>query len=911
MNNLIDLSGEWEVSIDFTNPIHEMDEISENGKWISIIVPGCWEQVESDKKSDGPVWYRKSFTVPNEWNGKRMAIEFEGINYYCEVWLNGKRIGSHEGGWNGFQLDIDDAVSFSGSNELLVKVYKQGEKFPVRECLAGFFPDVGVIFGGIWKPVTLKVIPAVSIEDIFVKPNIKENELEIEFDLQTHLVNSQTITIESLLYTQKGELENTSREEYNASNNRTNHTARVPLKTAIQYWSPEEPHLYTLETKVFHQGTLIDSKKTRFGIKDIHIQGDQIYLNGQPIYLRGVLHWGWYSETIAPIPTREEIRAELQKVKESGFNLVKHCLYVPTKDYFEIADEMGIFIWQELPLWLPQVSQQLYDRVFYQYERIIKEIRNHPSILLWTLGCELDHSVNAEFLSELYGMAKRLTNNAIIRDNSGSGECYGGLLKEYADFYDYHFYNDIHFYRDLINQFAGSWRENKPWVFGEFCDYDVYRDIDKVKQHYGGQLPWWLLDDVTLNPASKDDRWNWCRQEEIMNALQLPFSNSYLVENANRSAYVYRKAVLELVRSYQKITGYVLTSIKGNPIATSSIFDDFGESNHPPSAFTRFNQDTVITLTWDNRRSWVNGGDRLINWDTHNYTSNDTFRPHFFLSHYHSDIISNATLTWKLHDDHQTFFASGEIHGIGLAMGESKEVGLAEVILPTVDVPTKLLFTTVLQEGKKEVSNEWPFWVFPTQKLDSYLTEIEMYDPFQLLSGLEKVYPELVNRRVVEDNSPTTKVIVTSMLHPFHYEFMEKGGRVLYIQRNEGEFPIRKVPFWRESLQLFNDHPIMNTFPHEHHTGMVFNGLATDTVFDSAKLPEHTPIMGRLDARTFELSQYIFEKSIGKGGLIATTLRFEGGLGAQPSGILFNPAGLYLFETIVLHLIEGQCKGCC
>jgi hypothetical protein len=904
MNHVMDLSGEWEVSIDFANPIHGMYEISENVQWSSIMVPGCWEQVESDKKSDGPVWYRKSFTLPNEWNGKRMAIEFEGVNYYCEVWLNGKSIGSHEGGWNGFQLDLGDVVSFSGTNELLVKLYKQGEKFPIRECLAGFFPDVGVIFGGIWKPVTLKAIPDVTIDDIFVKPSINESAIEIEFDLQTHLVNSQTITIDSLLYTPKGELENTSREEYNASNNRTNHAARVPLKTAIQYWSPQDPQLYTLETKVFHQGTLIDSKKTRFGIKDIHIQGDRIYLNGQPIYLRGVLHWGWYSETIAPIPTREEIRAELQKVKESGFNLVKHCLYVPTKDYFEIADEMGMLIWQELPLWLPQVSQQLYQRVFYQYERIIKEIRNHPSILLWTLGCELDHSINAKFLSELYGMAKLLTNDAIIRDNSGSGECYGGLLKEYADFYDYHFYNDIHFYRDLINQFAGSWRENKPWVFGEFCDYDVYRDMDKVKQHYGGQLPWWLLDDVTLNPASKDDRWNWCRQEEKINAIQLPFSNSYLVENANRSAYVYRKAVLELVRTYQKITGYVLTSIKGNPIATSSIFDDLGQPNHPPAVLTRFNQDTVITLTWDNRRSWVNGGDRLINWDTHNYSSQDTFRPHFFLSHYHSDIISNATLPWKLHDDHHSFVASGEINGITLDVGEAKEVGLAEVILPSVDSPTKLLFTAVLQDGKKEVSNEWPFWVFPTQMLDTYLTQIEMNDPFQLLSGLEKVYPELVNRRVVEEIRPTTKVIVTSMLQPFHYEFMEKGGRVLYIQRNEGEFPIRKLPFWRESLQLFYDHPIMNTFPHEHHTGMLFYGLATDTVFDSAKLPEHTPIMGRLDARTFELSQYMFEKNIGKGRLIATALRLEGGLGAQPSGILNNPAGMYLFVTIVQHLFE-------
>jgi hypothetical protein len=87
---------------------------------------------------------------------------------------------------------------------------------------------------------------------------------------------------------------------------------------------------------------------------------------------------------------------------------------------------------------------------------------------------------------------------------------------------------------------------------------------------------------------------------------------------------------------------------------------------------------------------------------------------------------------------------------------------------------------------------------------------------------------------------------------------------------------------------------------------MVLYGLATDTAFDAAALTEHTLFMDRLDARTFELANYLFERKVGKGSLIATTLRFEGGLGAQPSGIYQNPAGLYLFEAIIQYLIEGK-----
>lgn len=907
MENKINLSGEWDLFVDFSKPVEQYEEISKNRRWSKISVPGCWEQSERDKKSDGPVWYRKIFTVPEGWNEGSVAIHFEGVNYYSEAWLNGAKIGTHEGGWNGFELDISKAINFSNENELLVKVYKQGDKYPVRECLAGFFPDVGVIFGGIWKPVTVKLQPSAKIENIFVKPNVQEEKIEIEFDIKNQVGKPQNILLQFSLYNPSGELENTVTKEVLLPEEplMLSQSCTVNLKNAIQLWNPDEPLQYRLESKVFKGEQEIFLDQTRFGMRELHIKGDHIFLNGNPLYLRGVLHWGWYSETIAPIPTRDEIREELRQVKESGFNLVKHCLYVPTKDYFEIADELGIFIWQELPLWLPQVSSELYNRVFYQYDRIIREIRNHPSIILWTLGCELDHSVNAEFLSDLYQMVKVLTNNAIIRDNSGSGECYGGLLKEYADFYDYHFYNDVHFYRDLINQFAGSWREDKPWVFGEFCDYDVFRDIEAVRKQYNGELPWWLKDDLIENPGSKEERWHWYRQEAKMKLLNLPFSSKHIVENSNRSAYVYRKAVLELVRSYQKITGYVLTSIKGNPIATSSIFNDFGEPNHVPAAFKQFNNSTVISLTWDNRRNWINGGDRLINWDPNNYSSNDTFRPHIFISHYNEDSITNANLIWELKGSDESLLAFGELSSIQLASGEAKEVGIAEVILPEVDAPAKIFFKVKLTGSSSVITNEWPFWIFPKDGLKPHCSQINVNDPLQILSGLERVYPELQNTLNFETSINDAKVIVTTMLQPQHYEFMEQGGKVLYIQRGEGEFPIQRLPFWRESIQLFHSNSVMDNFPHENHTGMVLYGLATDTAFDSAALTEHTPFMDRLDARTFELANYLFERNFGEGKLLATTLRLEGGLGAQPSGIHHNPAGLYLFESIIQYLIEG------
>jgi len=111
-------------------------------------------------------------------------------------------------------------------------------------------------------------------------------------------------------------------------------------------------------------------------------------------------------------------------------------------------------------------------------------------------------------------------------------------------------------------------------------------------------------------------------------------------------------------------------------------------------------------------------------------------------------------------------------------------------------------------------------------------------------------------------------------------------------------------PFWRESVQIFRDHPLMNGFPHQQHTGTAFYSLATDNVFEAAALPETAVrIMDRLDSRKFDLDCYLFEQHFGEGKIIATTLRFGGGQGTQASNIDYNPAAMYWLAQIVEYLL--------
>ncbi|SFS50033.1 Glycosyl hydrolases family 2 [Paenibacillus sp. BC26] len=898
----VKLTENWKLLFDFDHRYDSAAEALGAGEWQEAQVPGCWDVLTDNKLSDGAVWYKLSFEAPAGWQGQRTAFDFEGVNYFCELWLNGQRIGEHEGGWSGFRIEPGKAINVGGTNELVLRVYKQGDKYPLRQCLAGFLPDVGVIFGGIWKPVQLGVVPEGELADVFVQTLPGTEAVTVSYRLEGDS-SEGAWTIHAVLHAPDGSISTEVTLPVSVAAGNIG-AVEIPAGANIKLWSPESPDLYKLALTLERNGQAVDHYEHRFGMKHWSIAGEQLLLNGQRIHLRGILHWGWYGDLVAPIPDREAIRTELLRLKDGGFNMVKHCLYVPVRDYFELADELGFVIWQELPMWLPEVNEEFKARAFSQYEAIIKEIRSYTSIGVWTLGCELNHEADAEFLKDLYEQAKRLTGGAIIRDNSGSGECYGGLLKEYADFYDYHFYTDVHFYPDLLSRFASPWREKKPWVFGEFCDYDEFRPLTQVIEQKG-ERPWWLKSDPTVNPVARDARWQYHRQDEKLALLPLPFTEEELTANARESAYVYRKSVLEQVRAFPHINGYTLTSIQDSGLASSAVFDDFGEWKQPPERFRQINGATMITVTWDARRNWINGGDRLTTWDPNNYAPGEAVRPHLAVSHYGADSIRAATLRWKWTIDGQAA-NEGAREVEALQVGDFKEVAVAEWTFPETRTPLQVLLQVELEsEGRMVATNSWPIWVLPkSARSENEFAAIAVDDANGMFHSWASQHPGIrAWSESGEINNDHVQVLLTTRWTEKMERFVAAGGKALYIERGYGPLAVKRAPFWRESLQLFHQHAIMNDFPHQHHTSMLLFGLATDLVLDRLELGEHKPIMDRLDARIFELDRYMIEERIGKGVRIATTLRLEGGLGSQPDGLERNPAAVYLLDSILNYLL--------
>jgi hypothetical protein len=750
----------------------------------------------------------------------------------------------------------------------------------LRETLAGFLPYVwGHAFGGIWQDVELVASGPVVFDDAHV---IGTADGHVVVDARLSGFGRATLTV----------LDPDGRvavESIASGSDRLLFDAIVPEPRP---WSPRRPDLYTARLQLADS----DERAIRFGLRSLRADGSTLLLNEQPIYPRMALSWGWYPESLCPHPGPARVRADLLRLKSLGYNGVKLCLWFPPPYYFDLADELGMLLWVELPMWLPQVTDSFRAQTPVEYERLLRQAHHHPSVVLYTLGCELNREVGADILRPLYAMARSLAGDALVRDNSGSGAAYGGLLDEFADTYDHHFYSDLQFLRGLLDTFSPRWREPKPWLFGEFCDYDTFRNLPKIIAARG-EKPWWAVRDAERNPQGARWQYTVVEHEQRLRALDLWDRGDEIERLSIAQALVHRKHTLELVRARREASGYVVTGEADTPIATAGMWDDLGESKFDPDAFRAFNQDLVVLLGWDRRRTWIAGGDRVAHWDTFSYTSGSTVRAHIVASHYGAS-SGRAKVAWRIAFDGEPPFAAGEnVTAFDVTPGTLREAAIAEFAAPDVDAPREATLRARVEIGDESSENAWPLWFFPRDAWRG-VKPFALIDPVNRLRDL----PGIASRLVV-DRLRADAVAVFTLWTPEADEFVRRGGRAIVLQSGSGPLPTVDVPFWRESIKWIEPHPAWGDFPHGESPGLQFYGCATDAALDTSSCgADVSPILRRLDARTTALHDYVVEVKWGTGRMIVSTLRVEGGLGDQPAGIARNTAAAYLLACWLRYL---------
>ena len=490
---------------------------------------------------------------------------------------------------------------------------------------------------------------------------------------------------------------------------------------------------------------------------------------------------------------------------------------------------------------------------------------------------------DAALLADLDQIVRGAAPGALVCDNSGSGEAYQGLTFDFADFNDYHFYADLHYFNPLLDHFQRDWRAPRPWIFGEFCDKDDYRDPAGLLED--GARPWWRdLYGVEGNPA----RWAYPQQETRMAALGLPFSDAQISRDARRESLAVRKFILEQTRLRRAIGGYVVTGLRDTPITTAGIFDDHDGPKFDPAAFRAFNADTVLLLERGRARVWQGGGDRPAPIDPFNHAAGAPVELHVVLAHA-GLAPREAMLTWALVPPGATEPALAGRERVTLGDESPRRIAGIRFDAPGI---------TDAQEWRLHVAldgvcaNVWPLWFYA---LDA--------DPY---AGLVIDDPGRGDGRFGPPDAG--QVLLTTRLSPEMIAWVNAGGRALLLDPGGGGLPVIEAPFWRESIQLFYPHPALAGFPHQGYADMQFYHLATDRAFDPARLGEalpgaaFVPIVRRLDARLFTLAEYLVEFRVGAGQLIASTLRFGGGTGDQVHDLMASPAGRWLLAGLARYL---------
>ncbi|KFI05824.1 glycoside hydrolase family 2 protein [Massilia sp. BSC265] len=335
-----------------------------------INVPGAWNAATPELRYyDGLIWFQRKFNA-QALAGKRAFLRFEAVNYRAYVYLNGKEVGRHEGGFTPFVLEVTEALR-AGDNRLVVGVDSTHD----AQSIPTFITDWD-LYGGITRPVRLITTPATFIDDAMVQLR-PDGRIAAEVRLQGPQAVNQAVTIAiGALATARAVTDANGRAVF-----------ELAAPKGLERWSPEKPTLY--EVRFSAPG---DAVRDRVGFRTIAVKGNQILLNGKPVWLRGI---SLHEEELGPNPARNMTetasRALLHEIKHGlGGNYVRLSHYPHSETTVRLADEMGLLVWSEIPVyWTVDWDNPavLRKALAMQAETIYRD-RNRASVIMWSVGNE-------------------------------------------------------------------------------------------------------------------------------------------------------------------------------------------------------------------------------------------------------------------------------------------------------------------------------------------------------------------------------------------------------------------------------------------------------------------------------------------------------------------------------------------
>ncbi|HEY1113766.1 MAG TPA: glycoside hydrolase family 2 TIM barrel-domain containing protein, partial [Chitinophagaceae bacterium] len=419
-------------------------------------VPGDWNsQVEKLELYEGTVWLRQKFHAAPK-SDKNYVLHFGAVNYEAHVYLNGKKLGSHKGGFTPFQFDVTGKLN-SGENFVVVKADNTRHPDEIPTVNTDWWN-----YGGITRDVLLAELPATYIADYKIqlaKGNLNKIEGFVQLD-GSKKSQPVTISIPEAGIKQTVQTDTAGRVAIN-----------LPVKK-MTYWTPETPKLYSVDIT-----SATDTVTDRIGFRTIETRGQDILLNGRSVFLRGIsLH---DENPLIPgrLRGRGDMRMMLQWAKELNCNYVRLAHYPHSEDMVKLADEMGLMVWAEVPVYwtISWQNPATYNNAQKQLSDLIIRDKNRSSVIVWSIGNETPLSEPRHaFMGKLAARARSLDDTRLVAaalevHREGRDVIINDPLGEKLDLVSFNEYAGWYWSnsKDMLN-YRFQIKYNKPVVITEF-----------------------------------------------------------------------------------------------------------------------------------------------------------------------------------------------------------------------------------------------------------------------------------------------------------------------------------------------------------------------------------------------------------------------------------------------------------
>ncbi len=362
-----------------------------NLKWQKINLPHTWNAFDATDNDPGyrrdASWYRKTIMIPEFAEPVIFRLYFEGVNISCDVYVNGKKAGSHVGGYVGFAVDITPFIQKGVVNRIDVRADNSINPDIIPSQKSDFF-----IFGGINRDVWLQILSPTFIEQIQIstsKVNEKSAETSASLTLIHHQENEQDFDIEIAIKNLQGKIVSQKTVRHRLKSGTNHIVINLPTLKNPALWSPDQPNLYEMVVQL-KSNKIVDQVSERFGYRWFEFkEHGPFYLNGKRLLLRGTHRHEDHAGLGNALPDSLH-RNDMKMIKEMGANFVRLAHYPQDPEVYRACDELGLLVWDELPwcrggmgkeVWKANTRRLLNEQILQNY--------NHPSIILWSLGNEL------------------------------------------------------------------------------------------------------------------------------------------------------------------------------------------------------------------------------------------------------------------------------------------------------------------------------------------------------------------------------------------------------------------------------------------------------------------------------------------------------------------------------------------